>query len=510
MSITNKNDVNNIKDFQDEMSADSSTDTKKSSSRPYYEERPTIHNDGRSRLREQFDKGATYIIVIVACLICYFMLLRLDVLLLAATKVISTIKPVIYGLVIAYVLNPVVKWMDSLIVPFLADRMDRRKALKISRGLSVAGALVLLILIVVALVNMMLPELYKSIRMLIITLPRQMNESVEQISAYIAADPTLSSIFSGIFNTATESIQSFLRGDLLPKMNDMMSNLTEGIVTTVSEIGNILIGLMISIYVMYGKETFAASSKKTVYATLPRDHANLFLHMIKKANEIFGGFIIGKVIDSAIIGVLCFFAMSFLRMPYSLLVSVIVGITNIIPFFGPFIGAVPSAILIFLNEPLKGAYFIVLVLVLQQIDGNIIGPKIIGNSTGLPTFWVIFAILMGGGLFGIVGMILGVPTFGVVYYCISIMTERKLIKNKLPVETIHYGQYSYVDEEGKFIPDDIEIAIEEKKKQQDIALSKLMQLVEKNGITMERLSEIITDRINQKNKDKESDKKGEN
>ena len=174
-----------------------------------------------------------------------------------------------------------------------------------------------------------------------------------------------------------------------------MSNLTVGIINFVSEILNFLIGLIVSVYILFSKETFSAQSKKIVYAVLRTDHANMILHLTKKSNEIFGGFIIGKIIDSMIIGVLCFFGLTLLKMPYILLISVIVGVTNVIPFFGPYIGAIPSAVLILLNDPIKGLYFLIFILVLQQLDGNVIGPKILGNSTGLSAFWVVFSILLG-------------------------------------------------------------------------------------------------------------------
>ncbi len=153
-----------------------------------------------------------------------------------------------------------------------------------------------------------------------------------------------------------------------------------------------------------------------------------------------------------IIGVLCFFGLSFLDMPYIMLISVIVGVTNVIPFFGPYIGAVPSAVLIILSDPMKGLYFIIFILILQQFDGNILGPKILGNSTGLSAFWVIVAILLGGGLFGFVGMVMGVPTFAVFYYVAELIVNSRLEKKKLPASSEQYDPLSYVDDEGRFMP----------------------------------------------------------
>ena len=199
-------------------------------------------------------------------------------------------------------------------------------------------------------------------------------------------------------------------------MNVLMTNITTGAINVLSEVFNFLVGCIVSVYMLFGKETFAAQIKKMLYAGMQVERANMVLHITRKSNEIFGGFIIGKIIDSAIIGVLCFIGITILDMPYILLVSVIVGVTNVIPFFGPYIGAIPSTILIALADPLKGLYFLIFIIALQQLDGNVIGPKILGNSTGLSAFWVVFSILLGGGLFGFIGMIIGVPTFAVIYY----------------------------------------------------------------------------------------------
>ena len=214
---------------------------------------------------------------------------------------------------------------------------------------------------------------------------------------------------------------------------------------------NVLIGVIISVYLLVSKEKFLRQSKKVIYALCKPKKANLILHIGRKANEIFNGFIIGKIIDSAIIGVLCFIGVSIFKMPYALLVSVIVGVTNVIPVFGPYIGAVPCAILILLVDPMKGLGFIIFIILLQQLDGNVIGPKILGESTGLSPFWVVFSILLAGGLFGIVGMIVGVPTFALIYYIIKLFIQQKLEAKNLPTDTNEYTDVSHVNDQGVFV-----------------------------------------------------------
>lgn len=429
---------------------------------PYYVKRPKFGKSGPSKLRQEFSRGMTTFLVIMACVVIYFALLRINQISEAVFAVVDVLKPILYGMAIAFLLNPIVKMVDRYFVPWLEKYMERRKAIKLSRASGVAVSLIFLFALITALFNMLIPELVKSIRDLIITLPGQLNEVVDWFNHMQASDTTMGILFSNIVEEGTATLQNWLRTELMPQINTIMSNLTVGVLNILNELFNFLIGLIVSIYLLASKETFSAQCKKLTYAFLKTDHANMILHLTKKSNEIFGGFIIGKIIDSAIIGVLCFVSLSLLKMPYILLVSVIVGVTNIIPFFGPYIGAIPSAILILLNDPKKGIYFILFILVLQQVDGNVIGPKILGNSTGLSSFWVVFSILVGGGLFGFVGMIMGVPTFAVIYYIIMMITDQRLERKNLPATTVHYGEKSYVNEEGRFISDDIEIMDEEK------------------------------------------------
>ncbi len=245
--------------------------------------------------------------------------------------------------------------------------------------------------------------------------------------------------------------QTWLRSEMIPQTNALMTSVTIGVFNVIQAVFHILIGIMVSVYILFSREKFSAQTKKVIYAVMKPERANMTLHIARKSNQIFGGFIIGKIIDSAIIGVLCFLGMTILDMPYVVLVSVVVGVTNVIPFFGPYIGAIPSTILIMLDSPIKGLYFILFILFLQQLDGNVIGPKILGDSTGLSSFWVIFSIILGGGLFGFVGMVLGVPTFAVIYYIVRTWINQKLEHKKLPVQSEKYDKNSYVTDEGVYI-----------------------------------------------------------
>ena len=394
----------------------------------------------------------TIFIVIAACILFYFALLRFTAISGVFAEIIRVLKPIIYGLAIAYLLNPIVKFVDRHFLPMLEKKFPKwKKKQQLSRGVGIMAGLLVLIAIVFALLNMMIPELYRSIRDMVMTVPSQLNHFLESFSSMNAENSTVGKWTTEILEEGADYLQNWMRRDLLDQVNVVMSGLTVGVINIVKELLNIIIGLIVSVYVLFSKERFSRQCKKIIYAMLKPSSANMLLHLTIKSNDIFGGFIIGKIIDSAIIGVLCFLGLWLLDMPYTMLVSVIVGVTNVIPFFGPYIGGIPSAILILLTDPIMGIYFIIFIICLQQLDGNIIGPKILGDSTGLSAFWVVFSILLGGGLFGFLGMILGVPTFAVIYYIVKMMINNRLERKNLPTQTDDYDEFSYVDSDGTYV-----------------------------------------------------------
>ena len=225
---------------------------------------------------------------------------------------------------------------------------------------------------------------------------------------------------------------------MLPQTKEILGSLTSGIFAVLRVTMNLVIGFIVAAYVLAEKEHFFGQGRKIVFALFSEKAGKSIIEKSRKCNEIFGGFVIGKIIDSLIIGVLTFILLSIFNMPYTMLVSIIVCVTNVIPFFGPFIGAIPSFFLILLIDPIKALWFLLIIFLIQQLDGNIIGPKILGNSTGLSAFWVMFAILIAGGLFGFAGMLFGVPVFAIIYYLLSEWIRGKLKKKNLPLETENY------------------------------------------------------------------------
>lgn len=438
--------------MQEELEQNQNKETSSGKKSGYYINQPNFGDQGPSKLRQQLNRGMTAFVVIILCMLCFFVLLRMDDISKVLKLIFNILRPIIYGLAIAYLLNPIVKTVERYLKPWVEKRFPNfKKTQKLCRGIGIVAALVVMLAVISALFNMLIPELYRSIRNLALTLPGQINEALRNLTVLMSQDTTLGKFFTTFLTEATTFFQNWMRTDLLSQVNDFMSHLTEGVFNVVNEVMNAVIGIIVSVYVLYSKEKFSMQSKKIIYALFKPSHANMILHLSIKSNTIFGGFIIGKIIDSAIIGALCFIGLSILDMPYTVLVSVIVGVTNVIPFFGPYIGAIPSTILIMLSDPKMGIYFILFILVLQQLDGNVIGPKILGDSTGLSAFWVMFSILLGGGLFGFVGMILGVPTFAVFYYIVNMLINNKLEKRKLPIETDCYDKMSYVDSDGTYV-----------------------------------------------------------
>ena len=332
---------------------------------------PAFGGKGPSRIRQSFGRGLTIFLVIAACIILYFAFLRADTLFSVAGTIIEILKPIIYGFAIAYLLNPIVKETDKYLLPVLRKKIKKEKtARQFSRAAGILFALLVLFAVIFALLNMLIPELFHSIRNLMETLPGQLNSGIEAIENLQKEQSTMGLLLGNILNHASETLQNWIQTDLLRQMNIWMTNITTGAMNVLSEVFNFLVGCIVSVYMLFSKELFAAQMKKILYGVMSIEHANMTLHITRKSNEIFGGFIIGKIIDSAIIGVLCFLGLTLLDMPYILLVSVIVGVTNVIPFFGPYIGAIPSAILIALADPIKGIYFLIFILLICHTQSS--------------------------------------------------------------------------------------------------------------------------------------------
>ena len=386
-------------------------------------------------------------VLFCCCTMFFFMIYRYNGVSKGWDTIMRVLQPITFGLVIAYLINPIMKFFEKHLLHFLEPRVQKeKKCRKIARSIATGGAVVVFVLIVILLFAMMIPQLISSISGMVNSLPKQVDSFIDWFNGLTNSDnEIIQSLETNMMDMVTY-LENWVKESFLPNIQTYITSITSGVINMVKVLMNAIIGLIVSVYVLMTKEKFIGQSKKIVYAIFKPVRGNVIIDTFRKSNEIFGGFISGKLLDSAIIGVLCYICLLIMKMPYTLLVSVFVGLTNIIPFFGPFIGAIPSVIIIALADPIKGIYFLIFIFILQQVDGNIIGPKILGDSTGLSAFWVMFSILIGGGLFGFLGMLLGVPVFAMIYYIIRRLVNHSIRKKNLTTVTEAYVEAAGVDE----------------------------------------------------------------
>ena len=344
----------------------------------------------------------------------------------AISKLTGILMPFIYGAVIAYLLKPVCNCVENFLRRLLPEKMGTA-----ANMLAVTISLLFGILVVYALIMMIVPQLITSVTTLYYTARNNLNDFVDWAShqEIIASNQKLLDFIETSYDNLQDTLDNLVRTKLVPSMQSLLSGAALGVMSFVTFLKNIVIGLIVSVYLLASRKKFGQQGKLILYSLVKPRWADLIMEEVRYADRMFGGFINGKILDSAIIGVLCYIACLIFKFPSALLVSVIIGVTNVIPFFGPFIGAVPATLLILIQNPIKALWFVLFVLVLQQVDGNIIGPKILGNTTGLSSFWVLFAILLFGGLWGFVGMIIGVPLFAVIYDVIKKLVFHGLKRN---------------------------------------------------------------------------------
>ncbi len=397
--------------------------------------------------RHYFRIGFTAFLTVAACISFYFLLYRWS----DISKVIDTIlisaQPITIGLVLTYLLMPVKNFVEKPVFEwFITKKVEEEKAKKLARAIGITGALIFLFVVIAILIAMMVPALVTSIIGLVESMPGYIDSFVIWIED-TGIDGTIASLVGTTITNITGELQNWAKAELLPLAQQYIGHITSGVLSVVKSLLNFLIGIIIVVYVMSIQETLLGQGKKIIYALFPAKKGNIIIKTIRKSNEIFGGFVIGKIIDSAIIGMIAYVGCIILQMPSAFLVAFIIGVTNIIPFFGPFIGAVPSVLIVLIQSPIHGLYLSLFILVLQQVDGNIIGPKILGDKTGLASFWVLTSILIAGGLFGFFGMVLGVPVFAVIYYIWQQYIKYKMKKRNLSAKTEDYVKLIYVDEE---------------------------------------------------------------
>ena len=408
--------------------------------------------------------GVTAILVLIAAVFVVFLFLERNAVFAFLGKVRFVLAPVIYGAVLAFLMSPVYNRCYNTVVYVHDDdkkKEDEEKKIApkkrfksesfgnfLGKAVGTVISLAFLIVVVVSLSSMIIPQLYSSIVGIINMMPVYFQN---------VHTPPVEQATLNIYEQSAQYFQSWMETDLMSNLSNfqnfqniekIVGGVSSGVMNVITLTKNMLIGLIVMIYLLNIKESLSAQGKKFIYSVLPLKAANIVVAEFQFIKKAFSGFIIGKLIDSLIIGILCFILMHLFKLPYELLISVIIGVTNVIPFFGPFIGAAPCAILVFLISPKQCLYFIGLILVLQQFDGNILGPKILGNSTGVSSFGVLFSILLFGGLCGFVGMIIAVPLMAVIIHIYNQIQEYLLSKKSLSIKEEDYVNLKRIDEQN--------------------------------------------------------------
>ena len=369
-------------------------------------------------------------LVISSSIIVYLMASQAEDLKIKFSGMIATMQPFIIGSAIAYIINFILNFYEKVVFELkYLNKLNR----KYRRGIGLLLSYLTAIIVISLFMQFVLPQLVDSIVGLANNIPQYVNDASHVITE-ISEKFNLESKYMNMIVEKWNELLNYII-TLLTNLIPVIGNF---IMTLGSSILNVIIGIIVSIYILIDKEKFIALSRKVTFSIFSAERSKRIVELAQRSNETFGKFLSGKILDSLIIGILTFIILTIFKMPYILLISVVIGITNIIPFFGPFFGAIPSAIIILCVSPIKALWFIGIILVIQQIDGNIIGPKILGDSIGISAFWILFSLLIFAKFLGLTGMIIGVPIFAIIYSIIKENVERKLKAKGLPVETEKY------------------------------------------------------------------------
>lgn len=408
------------------------------------------HNakEGVVSIRALFLQALPTIVSVIIGICFFFLIYRFDKAAAVLATIYKAIKPVVLGLAIAFLISPIVNFFERVLTKVFikanAVKRNSKRAKGTVRGISILLALLLVLTVFLLLAMLVIPEFVASMQGLINDLPGYVDITVKKANEFMSNKQQLSEVLLPLVEDITRFIDQWLYTGLSEKVSALATALATGLLGFIGVAYNLIIGIIISVYLLAGKERFLGEAKKLTFAVCSSNKAERLIENMRRINEIFSGAILGKILGSAIIGVICFIFCSLSGIffvgikKYTLVVSVIIAVTNVIPFFGPYIGGIPSVLLILLVSPIEGLIFGVFIICLQQFDCNFLNPKIVGEKVGLPSFWVLFACIVGGSLFGLMGVLLSVPIFAVLYYLVKSYFEERLHKKQLPIDTENY------------------------------------------------------------------------
>lgn len=397
------------------------------------------------RNEKYFKWGLTAFFVIVASIVVALIFSNFSGFYQSIVDLIAILSPVLYGCLFAYLMNPVMKYVIVCMNRLLAKtKLSETKANGISKTVGVFAAVIVLLAAIYALIALIVPNIIESLEELLSQ--EKLQTYYDTIAEWVHdtfAGTEIETWFNENSETLLGSFLSWIKGI---DLGSLLTDVLNAGVSVVMTVANLLIGIIAAIYILIYKKQLCTQSKKLIVSTLRQDHADYVFRIARRTNRIFSGYVIGKILDAVFVGVVTYIGMLIMDMPFAALIATLVGVTNIIPYFGPFLGGIPSALLLLIESPINALYFVIFIVVLQQIDGNIIENRIMGVKLGISDFWVLVSILLFGGLFGFSGMLLGVPVFAVIYSLISDSVNKRLRKKRLPTDGEAYYTMRCVDD----------------------------------------------------------------
>ncbi|MDD4187676.1 MAG: AI-2E family transporter [Bacilli bacterium] len=400
-----------------------------------------------------FKLGLTVFLIIVSCITFYFIVEKLGLIISGISWVIKLFTPFIIGFIFAYLLNPLVRYVENVLLKKIFNKIKITNNLKknISRFTAIMIICLITLGLLVLLFSFVIPELLTSIESLIMNIPEYLEKTKIYLLGLLKDHKDLEAMVLNNYDAINAYFLNIINDSFIPRLEEWIVIFSSGIFGAVKVLFNMVMGFIISIYFLYDKEKFKAQIKKVLYSLFNIKFVNNIIDNARHTDKVFGNFIIGKLLATIVFCVLSFIFLSLFGFPYALLISVIIAITNIIPYFGPYIGGVPSAFLVLLHTPEKFWPFIIFLVVIQQIDNYIVGPYLTGTKIGIKSFWVLFAIMIFGGLFGLIGMLIGVPIFALIYGYVDNKVNTSLAKKKLPTQTEKYEKLNRINSQTKKI-----------------------------------------------------------
>ncbi len=386
----------------------------------------------KDKTKAAVNKRAFLVFVIIIAAVLFIS--QVNPIMNVVDEVIDMMFPSILGVVLAYVVNPFTVIMEKQFYKWFKFKKEKARR-RFARGLAITFSLITLLLVIVLLIFLIIPEFLDNLNKLIETAPTWIDKTTVWIEDIQQDNSVLLQNIGQYVDTASTSLIGWLSGEV----GGAVSGLVESLISVVSFLFDFIVAIVIFVYALIEKKNFIAQSKKVIFAVFPSQTANDILSIARYGNEVFGKFVTGKLITSTIVGILTFTFMSIMRMPYALLSAGIIAITNVIPFFGPFIGGIPTVFIVMINNFRQGVIYVIFLLILQQVEGNVIEPMIMEDQTGVSKFWITFALLLCGGVFGIPGMIFAVPLFAVIFYAVRIYVDRSLENKELPKSSTAYA-----------------------------------------------------------------------